>query len=346
MDAFAEKIVAIAVTLIRMPLNPGKALCLIYLTSALVIALTVLWLRARAQGRPSIKGVLSELFPRRVWWHRSARVDYMYLLVNSFVAVLIFAPVLLSTPVIANGTAIVLEQVFGAQGPALAPTLGAQALLALALVVALDLGFFVAHYLMHRVGWLWEFHKVHHSAEVLTPVTNHRSHPVQSIVFGTLIAGLSGIVLGIFDYTFDYDLTALQILGVNAAFFVFMAVSLNLQHSHVWISFGALDRIFVSPAMHQVHHSVDARHLGKNLGAVFSVWDALAGTRYLPDGIEELRLGLGDGEEAEFQSVARLYAIPFRNVIRRARTWVKTRDPASAGAKLTTDARTSRIGIR
>lgn len=332
MEALAEKILAIATALVRVPLNPGEALYLTYLASALAIAATVLWLRARAHGRPSIKGVLGDLFPRRVWWHRSARVDYAYFIVNTFVAVLIFAPVLLSTPVVANWTALALERVFGAQGPAFASSLGAQALLALALLTAVDLGFFVAHYLMHRVGWLWEFHKVHHSAEVLTPITNYRSHPVQSIVFGFLTAGFSGIVLGIFDYLFDYDLTVLEILGVNAAFFIFMAVSVNLQHTHVWISFGALDRILISPAMHQVHHSVDPRHRGKNLGAVFSIWDALAGTRYLPRGIEDLRFGLEEGEEAEFQSVARLYAIPFRNVVRRARTWVRKSSSVGANA--------------
>jgi len=83
----------------------------------------------------------------------------------------------------------------------------------------------------------------------------------------------------------------------------------------VWLSFGPLlSKIFVSPAQHQIHHSVDPRHQGKNLGGVFAIWDWLAGTLYLPRERPELRFGLGDGEEAAYQSVARLYFVPFQRV--------------------------------
>jgi hypothetical protein len=73
----------------------------------------------------------------------------------------------------------------------------------------------------------------------------------------------------------------------------------------------------VSPAQHQIHHSVDPRHQGRNLGGVFAIWDWLAGTLYLPREQPELRFGLGDGEEAAYQSVARLYFVPFHRVAGR-----------------------------
>lgn len=319
MQSLGDTLLALATAFAKIPVNPAKALCLIYLGTALLIAFAVLWRRARAEGGASLRSVLSALFPRKVWLHRSARVDYRYFFVNGALMALLVAPVVLSAPLVAYGAATVLEALFGAQGPAWPPSLAAGALLAVAVLAASDFGFYCAHAAMHRIGWLWEFHKVHHSAEVLTPVTNHRTHPVQTVLFALLTAGFSGIVLGTFDYLFDYDLTPLQIIGVNVATFVYASVSLNLQHSHVWISYGALDRLFVSPAMHQVHHSDDPRHAGRNLGAVFSIWDGIFGTRYLPRGIEDLTFGLGEGEEAEFQGVLRLYAIPFRNVGRRVR---------------------------
>ena len=182
MEALADKVLGVITSLVRLPLNTSSAFCVVYLASALVIALLVLWLRSRADGRASIVAVFGELFPRRIWWHRSARVDYAYFVVNAIVAALILTPVLLSAPVSAFGTAFVLEYVFGTQGPALDPSFFAKALLALAVLAAFDLGFFCAHFIMHRVGWLWEFHKVHHSAEVLTPITANRTHPVHDKV--------------------------------------------------------------------------------------------------------------------------------------------------------------------
>src|ERR1039458_8498353 len=41
--------------------------------------------------------------------------------------------------------------------------------------------------LFHAIPALWEFHKVHHSAEVLTPLTEMRTHPVEIIAFMNII---------------------------------------------------------------------------------------------------------------------------------------------------------------
>ena len=46
------------------------------------------------------------------------------------------------------------------------------------LFLAYELGYWLNHYLSHRIAFLWEFHKVHHSATVLTPLTNFRVHPI------------------------------------------------------------------------------------------------------------------------------------------------------------------------
>ena len=55
---------------------------------------------------------------------------------------------------------------------------------------------------MHRIPALWEFHKVHHSAEVLTPITFYRSHPVDMLVQTVAEALASGIVTSVFLYVF------------------------------------------------------------------------------------------------------------------------------------------------
>ena len=56
-----------------------------------------------------------------------------------------------------------------------------------AIFLAADFGFFFGHYLGHKVPLLWEFHKVHHSAEVLSPLTNYRFHPLDRVLLGLCI---------------------------------------------------------------------------------------------------------------------------------------------------------------
>src|SRR5438094_778580 len=64
----------------------------------------------------------------------------------------------------------------------LSPT-AAHIILMVALFLALEFAYWFDHYLSHKVPLLWEFHRVHHSAEVLTPFTNSRVHPIDSLFF-------------------------------------------------------------------------------------------------------------------------------------------------------------------
>ena len=50
-------------------------------------------------------------------------------------------------------------------------TPGPVALVAFGVVglVLADTGHYLSHYVQHKVPFLWEFHRVHHAAEVLTP---------------------------------------------------------------------------------------------------------------------------------------------------------------------------------
>ena len=105
------------------------------------------------------------------------------------------------------------------------------------------------------------------------------------------------------------------VLGANAILFVFHVAGSNLRHSHVWISYGALlEHLFISPAQHQIHHSVDRRHHDKNFGAVLAVWDWLGGTLNLASGERDLQFGVG-GAEASPHALSTLYLTPFRDAL-------------------------------
>ncbi len=173
-----------------------------------------------------------------------------------------------------------------------------------------DLGYWISHRLMHEIPLLWEFHKPHHAAEVLTPATSARSHPVDDLFQMNFTAGTLGLGFGILTYIFG-DAQPVRLLETNIIFFVYFATIFHLRHSHIWLPIrGWLGYIIQSPAHHHIHHSDDPRHYGKNLGFSLSIWDWAFGTLYVPNKREEMQFGLGK-ESAEFTSVKDLLLRPF-----------------------------------
>ena len=155
---------------------------------------------------------------------------------------------------------------------------------------------------MHRFSFLWRFHQIHHSAERLTPMTLYRTHPVESLVSALRRTAVVGFSTGFFIFLFGGKVSAFDIIGVNIIDFVFNVLASNLRHSHVWVSFGPLSYIFISPAQHQIHHSQNPKHFDKNLGIVLSLWDLLFGTFYYPKKKEFLRFGLPGEKNWSFKS--------------------------------------------
>jgi sterol desaturase/sphingolipid hydroxylase (fatty acid hydroxylase superfamily) len=130
---------------------------------------------------------------------------------------------------------------------------------------------------------LWELHKVHHSAEVLTPLTTFRMHPLDTFVFGNILAVTAAVANGVVAYLFGDTTYQYALSGTNIILVVFVHLYVHLQHTHVWIAFrGILGRVFLSPAHHQIHHSTNPIHFNKNLGSCLAIWDWLFGTLHVP----------------------------------------------------------------
>lgn len=298
---------------LRAPLLAHERIYWAYLLAAGLIALGAY--QDTGEGR-GLRGFLRYLFPRDVWWHRSARVDYAFFLVDAVLFALLVVPWLGGA---AAGRALG-ERLAGALVARGAADVGPSWLLPLALAVglavALDLALWLVHWAQHRVPLLWEFHKVHHSAEVLTPITVYRMHPVDTALNMLLTGLFAGALLGAAGWALGGEARPLTVAGLDVLTFLFYVVGYNLRHSHVWVDWGpALSHVLVSPAQHQVHHSVDPRHWDKNMGFMLAVWDWLAGTLYVPRGREALRYGLaaepGGAGDAGHTSVAALYVRPF-----------------------------------
>lgn len=328
MDLSPETLKAVYDTVFYITLHAGKALTaalqrdsFIYwpflVSSVIIAALAWRWTvysRSNSEHR-SWKQFFRDYFGAHIWWHRSARADYVLYLANALLLPLVFGFVLMSEKQVAGWLEAAMG---GATSPSDAASIPVRLLFTVLFFVAYDFGRFVAHSLLHDVPLLWEFHKVHHSAQVLTPMTTFRAHPIDLLVMAWIPALTTGVVVWTFNRFAGTSVNFFSFLGVHALMWGFNLVG-NLRHSPVWLSYGpAVGRWLISPAHHQLHHSYEQRHYGCNRGFELAIWDRLWGTLYVPPiRPETFRMGLGDDTDGRYHTLARMYFWPFAGAARR-----------------------------
>ncbi|WP_246052910.1 sterol desaturase family protein [Leptospira semungkisensis] len=251
---------------------------------------------------------------QKIWLHPSSILDYKYYFVNTILFSLYFGYFVLSSATVSSFISSNLAHWFGSSKLASPTGYSVIVIYSLLFWLANDFGRFLAHFLLHKT-FLWEFHKFHHSAEVLNPLTVYRVHPVEGILVNSLGAFFSGIVTGITVFLFPEGIQMISFLGVNAGIFGFNLYA-NLRHSHIDLRFPKwLSHIFLSPAQHQVHHSKDIQLQNKNLGVTFAFWDILSGSLHIPNEEENKSLIFGlEKEKEEFKSLFSIYFSPFKKL--------------------------------
>lgn len=291
--------------------NPGSRVFGLYLATSLLMALVVhVW---ESRNTESAHGPASGIFPKKVYTHRSAMVDYLYFITNTILYAIILAPfagfgIVVSTTLQHTFGLFLSPHVIFAISPLWA-TVGFSIVIAL----VADFGTFYTHYWMHRIPVLWEFHKVHHSAEVMTPITVYRMHPLDDILTMLTIGVLAGFVDAVARFFVTPNISQYTVYGLGVASYLFFLTGYHLRHSHIWLSYGPrLSRILISPAQHQIHHSKAKPHWNKNYGFIFAFWDWMFGSLYVPKEREQLEFGIGNGEEHLYSSPLKLYLLPFK----------------------------------
>lgn len=214
-----------------------------------------------------------------LWRHASSILDAQLFIARQLLKVIGLIPVVGGAWVLAVKVATHLDHWLGVPMFVTVPgwllTLGYTAVL----FVVWDLSRFITHLALHKVDVLWAFHQVHHSGEVLTPLTFHRTHPVESLLYALRGTVTTGLMAGVAFWAFRGRAAEVTIMGVHGLGFLCSVLTGNLRHSHVWVAFPAsVERWLMSPAQHQLHHSSDPRHAGKNLGTWLSIWDRGLGT--------------------------------------------------------------------
>lgn len=314
-SVWADAILRGASELLRLFVSPGSRVYWVFLSVSLLVAV-VLWLRERSRSAPLPAHL--DVFSKQTWLGRSAMNDYWLILTNAMLVGGILDALLPDARELTADTVAILRA--GLPDFALEPSFLAGLALAATLFVVDDFARYGLHRLEHQSAILWEFHKIHHSAEVLNFFTAERHHPVSLLYFRAAIAVTGAFVNGVFLYLFGESISPTSLLGANAFWILGNMLASSLRHSPSWLSFGpCIERWLVSPAQHQIHHSDDPKHFGTNFGSTLAIWDRLFGTLFVttPQRIH-LRFGIGP-ETLSHRSLFRMYLRPFLAVFRNAR---------------------------
>ncbi len=175
------------------------------------------------------------------------------------------------------------------------------AVIPLFVYVFFDIWMYFWHMANHRIGFLWRFHRAHHSDIEMDTTTALRFHP------GELILS-----------TF-FRVPVIVLLGMSIAQLVFYETLLNLStlfhHSNLAVPEKwdrVLRTIMVTPNMHRVHHSMERFETDSNFTSLLSFWDRLFRTFRTRKDTHTITIGLPSFRESKYQRLWGFLITPLR----------------------------------
>lgn len=316
-------------------IDPGNPGSIYMLGAALLFTLGFVVIARRRRGTQDtrLRAFFRFIFNPRVWLHRSSMLDYKLYAVNTILLASVLTVFLVGSDFWVERVGPWMAAAFGPPPVNVSPSWWICGITTLAQILALDFGYWLAHFGFHRSEILWEFHKVHHSAEVMTPATELRQHPVELIAFPIVFGFTTGITYAVMVQIFGAEAQQLGLTGQNIILIIHLMTFHHLRHSHVAMPFtGFWGKLLHSPAHHEIHHSADPKHFDRNMGYLFSIWDWLADTLVMPRKGETITLGIGH-EGASHDSVGNVMWLPFRNAARLIAARWRRPAPAEAPAR-------------
>ena len=287
--------------------HPNQRLHVGYLLSSALIAL---YLLHHNQDLSRGKTLLS----KKLWWSASARLDYKLIVFNSFFKALLLGQFTVLGITISNAVGQLLRETFGPSPTVLS---AATAIMGFTVSMTLlnDLCVYLLHRMMHSVPLLWSFHRIHHSATTMTPLTLLRLHPIELLLNNFRSALIFGLLAGGFGHLADHKVSEMTFLGANLFSFAFFAFGANLRHSHIRFGYWQpLERLLISPLQHQIHHSISAAHHNRNFGSKLAIWDFFFGTLMTSKNVSMLQFGLPKDNEHR-QTLCAALLSPFKDEI-------------------------------
>lgn len=209
--------------------------------------------------------------PEQRAWRRALPSDFLHLLFNGhFLGMILYALFVRFVQPALDGllVSVGLEDGFYF-GAAASWPIWLQIVVAL---VVIDFLQWIVHNLLHRVPALWKIHQVHHSVVdgEMDWIVSFRFHWLEVVLYKSFLY----LPLAFFGF------------GVEAVFFhaVFGTLIGHLNHANLPLGRSPLRFVLNSPRMHIWHHDVEGdEKTTKNFGIIFSTWDWIFGTAYMPD---------------------------------------------------------------
>jgi sterol desaturase/sphingolipid hydroxylase (fatty acid hydroxylase superfamily) len=288
-------------------INPNKRIFWIYIISSILLAVIYFYIS---------KKNTRVIFSSKLWLHPSAKLDYYYFFLSYFINIFLLIPFIISAKTIAFSVNRFLYEQFDYFENSYFSYEMIIFMYTISIFLVSDFSRYWLHRFLHTIPFLWEFHKIHHSAKVLTPITFYRVHPVENFLFGLRYSLSIGLVTGVFIYFFGAMIDIYMIFGVNAFIFIFSIFGSNLRHSHVAISYGRfIEKWLISPKQHQIHHS--RKHFDKNYGGYIAIWDRVFGTLCLSNSVKVMKFGLRTEQMKDYLSLKDLLFRPFTNLLKK-----------------------------
>ncbi len=164
----------------------------------------------------------------------------------------------------------------------------------------MDLTFYYWHRLNHTVPILWRFHNVHHIDPDLDVSTSFRFHFVE-IIYSSAFRALQVIIIGV---------TPIQYLVYETAF----QCATMFHHSNlrlpIWVE-RLVNKIFVTPRMHGIHHSNIKEETNSNYAVIFRFWDLFHKTLHLSIRQHIINIGVAGYQKPEDNRLPNLLMAPF-----------------------------------
>ena len=293
-------------------IDPKKRVFLFYILISILIATAWFMINKKL----SLKKTLIKIFDKKIFFSKSAKSDYKIFLINKLI-MMIVSPFLITQLTIATALYFYFHTIDWLSAGMFVGIAKIYIILSFTIFQFTidDFSKYIVHRFMHKWPVLWALHKVHHSATVLTPMTVFRTHPLEGIIFSLRSAITQAIGISIFFYLFGNLVSLYTIVGVNIFVFVFNILGSNLRHSHIGIRYWKwLEYIFISPAQHQLHHSIAFEHHDKNFGAALAIWDWLFGSLHHSVEFETLHLGIKKNQHDATHNLKNLYIDPIHEI--------------------------------
>lgn len=238
---------------------------------------------------------LEMLWPRRVADKNSKirRLNNLLLLTVNFIAARFLVP--LATYQVAL---IVAEREFGLFNIISLPLVFS----VLLTIIIFDFLIYIQHVVFHKITFLWRVHRVHHTDLEFDVTTGIRFHPIE-IVLSMFYKLIAVFLIG----PLAFSIILYEILLSAAALFGHSNILLNSKLDSV------LRKIFVTPDMHRIHHSVIRKETDSNYGNIFSFWDKAfkTYTAFPEAGYDDMVIGLDKFRDTSSGQLLQLLKNPF-----------------------------------